>query len=58
MAASRTAVPPETAQGAVITADLRAALEPRLITDLLGQFGLSDLDIAIATATNPRTVRR
>jgi hypothetical protein len=57
MNALRTAVQPET-QGAVITADLRDALEPRLITDLLGQFGLTDVDVAIATGTNPRSVRR
>jgi hypothetical protein len=57
MNARRTDVPPEI-EGAVITADLRTALEPRLIAQLLGQFGLTDLDIAVATGTNPRSVRR
>jgi hypothetical protein len=57
MNAPRTDVQPQP-EGAVITADLRDALEPRLITDLLGQFGLTDVDIAAATATNPRSVRR
>lgn len=57
MNATRSEVPPKT-EGAVISADLRRALEPRLITELLGQFGLTDLDIATATATNPRSVRR
>lgn len=57
MNARRTDVSPET-EGAVITADLRNALEPRLITELLGHFGLTDADIATATATNPRSVRR
>lgn len=57
MNATRSEVPPET-EGAVITADLRRALEPRLITELLGQFGLTEVDIATATATNPRSVRR
>ncbi|MBV9193541.1 MAG: hypothetical protein JO168_05305 [Solirubrobacterales bacterium] len=57
MNATRSEVPPET-RGAVITTDLRRALEPTLITELLGHFGLSELDIATATATNPRSVRR
>jgi hypothetical protein len=57
MNATRSEVPPET-EGAVITADLRRALEPKLITELLGHFGLTEVDIATATATNPRSVRR
>ena len=57
MNATRNEVPPKT-EGAVITADLRRALEPRLIAELLGQFGLTEVDIAIATATTPRSVRR
>jgi hypothetical protein len=57
MNAPRREVPPKT-EGAVITADLRRALEPRLIAELLGQFGLTEVDIGTATATNPRSVRR
>ncbi len=57
MNARRTDVPPEI-EGAVITADLRDALEPRHITELLGQLGLTDIDIGVATGTNPRSVRR
>ena len=57
MNSTRTGVPPQT-EGSVITADLRVALEPRLIAELLGQFGLTDVDLATATGTNPRSVRR
>jgi hypothetical protein len=66
MNATRSEVPPKTegavitaeTEGAVIATDLRRALEPRLIAELLGQFGLTEVDIATATATSPRSVRR
>ncbi|MBV9944261.1 MAG: hypothetical protein JO262_19185 [Solirubrobacterales bacterium] len=57
MNATRSEVPPET-EGALITADLRRALEPRLNAELLDDFGFTGVDIATPTATNPRSVRR
>lgn len=44
--------------GVVITADLERALEPETLVRLLKQFGLTDADIAQATQTHERTVRR
>ena len=52
MNATRSEVPPKT-EGAVITADLRRALEPRLITELLGQFGFTEVDIAHRDCNQP-----
>jgi Homeodomain-like domain len=44
--------------GVVISSDLERALEPEVLVRLLKQFGLTDADIAQATQTHTRTVRR
>ena len=48
----------EEAEGVVITTDLRDALEPQAVTELLAGVGLTDADMAIATGAHPRTIRR
>jgi len=42
----------------VISAELERALEPEVLVRLLKHLGLTDADIAQATQTNERTVRR
>ena len=52
MNATRSEVPPET-EGALITADLRRALEPRLNAELLDDFGFTGVDIATTDRNQP-----